>query len=175
MTATYFNIASHINNRDYNGMVCGYSRNTDDTVAFVRQLVFTRGGERFPLEYNVDTVQQRDSLNKHPDAQIIRNYVNAISSFTKNRRMLLKTENMQLPPNGTDEITYDQLAIDGGPNYGVGVAFDMISNQGVDFRNDNFGMQMDMNLITDNPQAVFMFVHDKNTVVFNQTGIQVIN
>ena len=169
--------ASAINNRNFNGMVTGYNRNQGDTgaVAYVKSLVFTRGGERMPLEYNVDTVQQVDSTSRNPDGQIIRNYMNAIHSFAKNRRNLLKPENMVLPSIGSSIVTSDQKVIDGGINYGIGVAFDTISNQGVDFSSTNFGINMDMDLVTDNPQAVYMYVHHKNTVVFNQSGIQVIN
>ncbi len=128
-----------------------------------------------PLEYNIDTVQQTDSTSLNPDGQIIRNYINSIMSFTKNRRNLLTPENMCLPPVSSTVSGYDQKVIDGGTNYGIGVAFDMISNQGVDFSNTNFGINLDLDLITDNPQAVYMFVKHKNTVVFNQSGIQVIN
>jgi hypothetical protein len=120
-------------------------------------------------------VQQVDSSSRNPDGQIIRNYLNAIHSFTKNRRNLLRPDNMVLPPAASNLITYDQAAIDGGINYGIGVSFDMISNQGIDFSSTNFGINMDMDLTTDNPQAVYMFVHHKNTIVFNQSGIQVLN
>lgn len=169
--------AASINNRNYNGMLTSYNRNAGNTgeVAYVKSLVFTRGGERMPLEYNIDTVQQVDSTSKNPDGQIIRNYLNAIHSFTKNRRNLLRPDNMVLPPAASNLITYDQTAIDGGINYGIGVSFDTISNQGIDFSSTNFGINMDMDLVTDNPQAVYMFVHHKNTVVFNQSGIQVLN
>ena len=65
--------------------------------------------------------------------------------------------------------------IDGGANVGVGIAFDTISNQGIDFTNTNFGINMELDLVTDNPQSVYMFVHSKQTLVFNSTGIQIIN
>ena len=166
--------ASHINNRLFNGMLTSYPKNSDNTVAYINQLIFTRGGERLPLEYNIDTVQERDPANKTPDAQILRNYLNAIHSFPKNRRNLMNPENMTLPPlaSATD---YDQLVINGGISNGVGVAFDSISNQGLDFSSTNFGINMNMNLITDSPQAVYLFVHHKNTLVYNQQGVQILS
>ena len=63
--------------------------------------------------------------------------------------------------------------IDGGCGYGIGVALDTISNAGVDFTSTNFGINMTMDLTTDNPQSVYMFVHSKNVLVFNQSGLQV--
>jgi len=57
----------------------------------------------------------------------------------------------------------------------VGVNFDNISNQGVDFTNSTFGIQMELDLTTDNPQTLFLFVHNKNTLVFSPNGLQVVN
>ena len=97
--------------------------------------VFNRGGERLPLEYNIDTVQQTDPTARQPDAQIIRNYVNSIHSFTKNRRNTLVPENLVVS-NNLDAL--DKVAINGGMTVGIGVALDTISNVGLDFRNTNF-------------------------------------
>ena len=170
-----FITSSQINNRGFNGMSTWYPTNGDNSVAYVKQLVFTRGGERLPLEYNIDTVQQRDPANKFPDSQIIRNFVNAIQSFPKNTRNLMKPENMYLSDVGPLTDAGYNTYIDGGAGFGVGVAFDTISNQGIDFSNTNFGINMDLDLVTDNPQSVYMFVHSKQTLVFNQQGIQIIS
>ena len=169
-----FITASHINNRGWNGMTTWYPTNSDGSVSYVNQLVFTRGGERLPLDYNIDTLQERDPNNKFPDAQILRNYVNAIHSFPKNKRNLLNPENNMLKDDAVNGNGFQTL-IDGGSGFGVGVAFDSISNQGLDFSSTNFGINMDLNLTSDNPQAVFMFAHSKTTLVFNGQGIQVIN
>ena len=167
-----FITSSHINNRGYNGMATYYPTNGGGSTAYIRQLVITRGGERLPLSYNIDTIQSRDPTNKFPDCQITRNYLNAIASFPNNRKMTATPENMVQTDGGT---SVTNKYIDGGCCFGVGIAFDSISNQGVNFMNTNFGINMDMNLVTDNPQSVYMFVHHKSTLVFNPTGIQVIN
>jgi hypothetical protein len=167
-----FITSSHINNRGYNGMATYYPVNSDNTTATIRQLVFTRGGERLPLEYNIDTIQSRDPTNKFPDCQITRNYLNSIASFPNNNKMTLVPENMVQTDGGT--LTTNKY-INGGSGFGVGIAFDNISNQGINFMNTNFGLNMDMDLTTDNPQSVYLFVHHKSTLVFNPTGIQVIN
>ena len=170
--------ASHINNRSFNGMSTWYPTNSDNTVAFIKQLIFTRGGERLPLEYNIDTIQERDSSNLFPDSQILRNYINAIQSFPKNKRNLMNPENMVMTSTiaavAPSAVGGYNRYNDGGAGFGIGVAFDTISNQGISFQNTNFGINLDLNLITNNPQAVFMFVHSKQTLVFNQSGIQII-
>ena len=168
--------ANQINNRGFNGMQTWYPINSNDRTANVRQLVFTRGGERLPLEYNIDTLQKTDPNNTFPDEQIIRNYVNAIQSFPRNTRNSLCPQTAYAAENAgvAAAQAVRNTIINGGCTFGVGVAFDTISNQGVDFRTTNFGINMDIDLTTDNPNAVYMFVHSKQTLVFNQSGIEVI-
>jgi len=50
-----------------------------------------------------------------------------------------------------------------------------ISDQGVDFSRVNFGINMSLDLHTDHPQAFFVFVHAKQTLVFGQQGLQVMS
>ena len=162
--------SAYINNFAQNGLDTFYPINSDNTTANVTQLIFTRGGERFPLEYNIDTLQSITSASDNSvyDAQLYRNYINAVQSFSKNMRNTFKPENTKLI-NAANANTY----IDGGVAYGIGVALDTISNSGVDYSNVNFGINMTMDLVTDNPQSVYLFVHSKNMLVFNQSGLQV--
>ena len=62
-----------------------------------------------------------------------------------------------------------------GSIYGVGVVYDMISGQGVSFQNVNFGLNIDSELNTDNPNAVYLFVKNKSTLVFTPNGVQVLS
>ena len=112
------------------------------------------------------------ALTTCPDAQIYRNYINAIQSFTKNLKNTTSPETSILV-DGTPTGTYEKF-IDGGANVGVGVAFDSISNQGLDFRTTQMGIQMDTDLTDNVPQSIYMFVKSKQTLVFSPQGIQVI-
>lgn len=167
--------SSQINNRAFNGMSTNPLTNDGGANAFVRQVIFTRGGERLPLEYNIDTLQKYDPNNIFPEAQLIRNYIDAIKTFSKNISNSLNVENMTpndlaAPSTGDGYNEY----IDGGCGFGIGVAFDKISNQGIDFSSTNFGIQIDNNLTTTNPQSVYMFVYSKQTLVFNESGVNVL-
>jgi hypothetical protein len=77
--------ASHINNFKRDGLATLGFSNSDGSKAQIEQLVFTRAGQREPLEYNIDTLQKivagRD--NETADAQVVRNYMNAVMSFAK--------------------------------------------------------------------------------------------
>mgnify|MGYP003628975938 FL=1 len=64
--------------------------------------------------------------------------------------------------------------MDGGVVGGVGMAYDQVSGQGVDFSSQNFGIRMDCDLITNVPTGLYLFVHSKQTLVFNGSGLQII-
>ena len=64
--------------------------------------------------------------------------------------------------------------MEGSQFAGVGIAYDHVSGQGVDFSNQNWGIQMNTDLTTNNPLGVYLFVHSKQTMVFNGSGVQVL-
>jgi hypothetical protein len=152
--------------------------------ADINQVIFTRGGTRFPLEYNIDTIQKEKSLEgiQVVDAELMRQYLNSVKSFANLRRSMVSTRNTWLYNNATpagrilgNQLQADKTAVEGGNNFGVGIAYDTISGDGVDFSTLNWGLQMDCGLSTNRPHACYVFVHSKNTLVFNQTGLQVVN
>ena len=165
--------ANKINNRAQNGLTCNFPVNSDvgETPALINQLVFTRAGERFPLEYNIDTLQKDDQTDYKADPQITRNFMNAVMNFAKLKRTQVSPVNTKFTDG---QFAVVNTKVEGGSNAGIGVAYDVISGQGVDFSNVNFGINMDVGLTTDNPQALYLFVHSKQTCVFNENGIQII-
>ena len=97
--------------------------------------------------------------------------MNAILQFAKLNRTQVSPLNTKYS-NGTATVV--NTKIEGGSNAGIGVAYDVVSGDGVDFSAVNWGLNMDVGLTTDNPQALYLFVHSKQTVVFSENGIQVI-
>ena len=168
--------ASHINNFKRDGLATLEFTNTNGTNAEIEQLVFTRAGSREPLEYNIDTLQKsvagRD--NETGDAQIVRNYMNAVMSFAKIARTSVEPSVYRNIDYSSD-TTYSgaKTIINGGAAWGIGVAYDSISDQGLDFSSSPFGVQLQLKLTTDNPQSVFLFVHSRQTVVSSGGSIQV--
>jgi len=165
------------NNLLYDGTATLPPTNSDGTRAEVSQLIFTRGGERFPLEYNLDTIQKDASTNQTMDAQLVRNYMNAVMGFTKIERTNVSPFNnfYEEYGSGGNLYLYAKEIVDGGAKFGVGVSYDQISGAGVSFKDVPFGLQMISDISTDSPQGVFLFAHCKNTVVSSPQGIQVIN
>jgi len=166
--------ASHINNFKRDGLATLEFTNKDGSNAEIEQLVFTRAGSREPLEYNIDTLQKTTVDNETADAQIVRNYMNAVMSFAKIQRTSVEPSVYRNIDYSTDN-TYSgaKTIINGGAAWGIGVSYDGISNQGLDFSSSPFGVQLQLKLTTDNPQSVFLFVHSRQTVVSSGGSIQV--
>jgi len=139
-------------------------------IAPIKQVVFTKGGQRLPLMYNLDTNVRTNATSEIADPQLTRGYMDTFVPFMKNH----KTQQTPLTNNriGFDDQTEDFT--DAGSMFGVGVTFDGISGQGVDFRNENFGVQMVTGLTEDLPHSAFLYVRSKQTLVMNANGLQVI-
>ena len=141
-------------------------------LANVDQVVFTRGGVRFPENYNLDTNYKEDpSLSQPVDPQLYRNFVNAILPFSEMNRNQLTPVNLN-----RNYTTNDNGTLMGGQTFGIGISYSNIAGvDGADFSRTNWGVQLNLGLIDDNPISAFVFVHAKNTLLFGQGGIQVIS
>jgi len=170
----YMNIvpASHINSLTRDGLATLPFTNSDGSVAVVEQAVFTRGGERYPLQYNLDTIQKETSSNTTIDSQLARNYINSVMGFAKVGRTSVTPDNFKYFEM-TDNYVQAKETKGGGSAFGLGIAYDTISDQGVSFENVPFGVQFQLKLASDSPQSVFLFVHSKQTVLSTPAGIQV--
>ena len=67
------------------------------------------------------------------------------------------------------------LVADGGVMETIGVPFDTTgTGVGEDFSTTPFGIQMEVGLNSDSPNALFLFVHSRQTLVFNPQGLQIV-
>ena len=161
-----------LNNLTYDGYQTSPLINdfANGEVAEIKQVIFLRGGERVPLQYNLDTNARDDPDSVVADPQLTRNYMNSFVPFMKN----LKTQQSPITNQRLLNLGDNNDYSDGGLLFGVGVAFDNISGQGLDFRTENFGVQLDTGLTKDVPHSAFLFIRSKQTLVFNSNGLQVI-
>ena len=170
--------SASINNLSADGTATPPIINTGGEVADINQVVFTRGGTRYPLEYNLDTSQKNDTAlaqQDFVDSQLTRNYLNAIRTFSNLNRSGVSSRGTWLSDHqGANQTLADLKAVENKNCFGVGIAYDNISGDGVDFSQLNWGLSMDLGLTTARPHAVYVFVHSKNTLVFNSSGLQII-
>tara|TARA_R110001606_G_scaffold291343_3_gene439218 strand:- start:948 stop:2228 length:1281 start_codon:yes stop_codon:yes gene_type:complete len=163
--------SAYLNNLDQNSMATIMPiRLAGGAIADVSSVVFTKGGTRYPLDYNVDFNFKLDNNVAVVDPQNIKNFMNSIQPFTQMTRT-------QISPVNTNKgwSSNDNGVLQGGLCWGVGISYDSIGSDGADFSREAFGLQMDLALTDDNPISVFVFVHSKNTLLFNGQGVQVVS
>ena len=162
---------------------------SNDFPAFIKQAVFMKGAERFPLEYNLDLLQRdapnnitnTGTQNNEIDGSLQRNFMDSVQSFsTINRSVVSRHNSYYLIGQGSMSQTgcvggADKTVVNGGGVHGVGISYDSISDQGQNFSQDAWGVMLETGLTKDTPHSVFLFVHAKQTLAFNQGGVQVVS
>lgn len=158
--------AKDVNNAEANGFSTLALANADGKPAQLKKVSFLRGGVKFPLQYELESF---DTPLIGPE--LMRNYVNAIQTFTKLSRTCLSVENTNnLQIGGT--TTPDP--VHGGAVFGIGCAYDQISGVGVDFSQQQMAVVLECGLTSiGQPYGAYMFVHSKAALQFGPNGIMV--
>jgi len=162
--------SKYLNNLAYNSLQTIMPVSRSGAIADLSQVVMTKGGMRYPLDYNIDTSFKTNSNTAQVDPQVVRNFMNSVLPFTKISHTLISPVNTNKNWTSTDKSV-----LEGGLNFGVGVAYDILGSDGADFSRQAWGAQMDLDLEDDNPISAYIFVHHKNTLVFDKGQVQVIS
>lgn len=171
--------ASKINNLAFDGMATLEPTNkTPGNVrssAKVQKIIWTRGGMKYPYTYDQNMLQKNNTNNKFVDPQVLRGYLDAVSQFAGSPgRIQCSPENTYY--DGEDIVNATQsYNFQGGKVFGIGVALDQISDGGVDYSSTPFGINMDLDLGTNNPVAFYMFAHAKMTMLLSSQGLQIVS
>tara|TARA_R110000744_G_scaffold322612_2_gene428564 strand:- start:5157 stop:6263 length:1107 start_codon:yes stop_codon:yes gene_type:complete len=163
-----------LNNMAQNGMLTSYPMNAGNRIAEIKSLVFNRANERFPLHYNIDTPQRDDSRIEVAPADIVKNFLDSLDNFVNIQRTSVSPSNTRVVGFNGSGLPYKSVA-EGGLAAGIGVCYDKISGNGVNFQNVPFTLQIESDLTTDNPNALYLFVHARNTMVSSNGSVQIMN
>lgn len=149
----------------------------DGGIANLEKISFLRNGERFPSAFEVQSV--RSATNETPvvDSQVIKGFLSSIipeKVHTRTTASPLNT-NRNFTVNNNTATGYRYIP-DTGAVYGVGVLYDQLDSEGVDFSNSQFSIQMTNGLEDGNPISAYLFIKSKVSVAWSgQSGVQVIS
>ena len=169
--------SSFINNLAQNGYVTSFPAKSTGAICSIEDIAFLKNGERFPYEQTTDANIKTDSKVKNVDPQIIKEFASALIPETNHLRTQMSPVNTSrywTMSNGADVDDYDMIP-EGGAVYGVGVLYDMLDSDGVNFKSDAFTLQMTTTLDDANPNTAFLFVKAKNSLAYSPNGIEVIS
>ena len=162
-----------LNNRKFDSMTTGCFVNTDNSVAKNEKQVNTRMGLKYPRDYDIDTILQANPKVILSDPQIVRNYSNAIAKFVdEHHDNYVSPETCNIDyTGGTDSIA---RVPNGGVVAGYGITYDdHVGTQGESFKEADFGLELTTNLVTDNPQTMFLYALSENVLTYNAQGVVV--
>ncbi len=173
--------SSYLNNRKQNGYSTLMLSNLDDSVANIKKVVWTKGGRLYPKHFELNSVIRDSPEQVLEDPVILKDYVSSIQKFSSNMRNTLSVINTsrdftpaQTDTDPNDVRTQYTNIPDGGMVFGLGITYDELGGEGSDFRDENWGMNIQSGLTSNNPHSVFIFVNSEQSVFFNQNGIQVV-
>ncbi len=146
-------------------------------IANLLTLSFLKNGERFPKAFEIDT-NYDDATNQTTvvDPQVIKSFLSSIIPENMHTRTTASPVNTNRNFTGNQNATTGYRFIpDSGACYGVGVLYDMLDSQGVDFSNAQFSIQMTNELDDQNPISAYLFIKSKVVVAWSDSGVEVIN
>lgn len=168
--------SNFLNNRAFNSYSTLPITNKDGTLANITKLVWTKGGSLYPKHFEMNNVIRDSPSTTVIDPVILNDYVSAISPFRTNMKNMISPANTTRETlakfDATNILSYEKIP-DSGYIYGLGIRYDQLGGTGSDFTQEQWGMNIQSGLTTDNPQSVFIFVNSEIVVGFNQNGIQI--
>jgi hypothetical protein len=160
----------YLNNLGYNSFATTSPLNSNGDQAPIKSIIITKAGMRMPFSFNLDTNVKDSADTPVVDPQVVSFARDAIQSGFNMRS--------QISPANTNR-TYTgaapPLTADGGPMECLGVPFDTVgTGVGEDFSTVPFGVQLELGLESDSPNALFLFVKSRQTCLFGPQGLQII-
>jgi len=143
------------------------STNVDSSnLVKINKIEFLKGGILSPLNYEIRDNNDNQELQ---DSQMIRNFINSIDNFddrnSKNVLDLISLSRNQTRTRGVENLP--------GQAFGIGINYDKISNDGVDFSGVQFGLNISSDFSIDEPQTVYLFVQSRQQIMYGPQGIKV--
>tara|TARA_R110000737_G_scaffold34368_1_gene52865 strand:- start:1576 stop:2871 length:1296 start_codon:yes stop_codon:yes gene_type:complete len=168
--------SSFVNNLAQDGSLTYMPSLANGTLAPIDSISFLRNGERFPYAFEVDTNVKEDPTTRVVDSQMMKAFLGSIVPESVHTRTSIGPVNSNRAYDVSDNTTTFGYRIvpDGGASYGVGVLYDMLDSEGVDFKDAQFSIQMTTQLTDGNPVSAYLFIKSKVTVAFSSDGVEVI-
>jgi len=146
-------------------------------VANLETISFLRNGERFPKSFEEVNVRSSTNETTVVDSQVIKGFLSSIIPEKMHTRTTASPLNTNRNFTGNQNATTGYRFIpDTGAVYGVGVLYDQLDSEGVDFSTSQFSIQMTNGLDDGHPISAYLFIKSKVVVAWDaQMGVQVVN
>ncbi len=169
--------SSFVNNLSQDGYLTYMPSLASGALANLETISFLRNGERFPSNFEVESVYDSSTnATTVVDSQVIKSFLHSIVPESQHNRTGAGplVSNRIFTVNESADTGY-RLMPECGAIYGVGVLYDMLDSEGVDFSTAQFSIQMTNGLSDGNPVSAYLFIKSKVVVAYDAgMGVQVI-
>jgi len=168
--------STHINTLQHNGLATTYpGKDTTGAIAKLNRIQFLRGGQKYPMDFDVTTNNSTDSQTTVSDPQVVKQFVESIiPEYQLDRTSVSYTNvNRAYDLSNTGVATNYTLQPDGGALFGVGVRYSQF-NSGQNFSDQQWGLSIESDIAGDSPQSVYIFIKSKATLMWSQSGVQIL-
>jgi len=171
---------SHINNYQADGFSTDVLKNSNggafDQDADIKKVSFIRGGQLFPLDYQIDV--EDESVAGVPQTQLEIKYIDGIKPYSAwNHASPSPMTQEKLPVQIQRDLSGlpSRFAMEAEPKkiFGAGINLDPISRSGVDFKQSNYAVRIESGLDGASPNSIFTYVMARNTLTYTPQGISV--
>lgn len=165
----------NINTLTADGTSTTFPSNLDSSIGSIHKVQFLKGGTKYPAEFDYNNIILDDSRSQLPDPQIVKGLYDAIVPAYHQTRSAISVDNMSRDYNLTTNLlrtSYTRIPA-GGTVMGLGVKYG-IGDAGDDFSNQQFGVSIESSLTTDNPIGCYIFFKAKATLLYSQSGVQLL-
>ena len=171
---------SFINNYLNDGFATDVLKNSNggtfDQEAGIKKVSFIRGGQLFPLDYQVDV--ETEALSGVPQTQLEIKYIDSIKPYSAfNHSSVSPMTQEKLPTQIQKDLAGlpTRFATEVEPKriFGAGINLDPISRSGVDFKSSNYAVRIESSLDGSSPNSIFTYVMARNTLTYSPQGISV--
>lgn len=156
--------------------------NLDGTQGSVQKITFLRGGTIFPKLFPRNTNFKETTNTSVYDPVLFRDYIQAVSKYDHNYHNLGGLTNAnhgwlsKVSAGGVNRGVPYQFVQNGGVFFGIGLNYDnYLNGTGVDLKEQTFGVSIECDLTSSNAQSLFMFVNAESTILYNESGVQLLN
>lgn len=147
-------------------------------LAPITRVQFLKGGTKYPADFDFVTniVDSENAATKVVDPQLINNFIDSVLPDYTYERYSVSPVNCNRDYNmvnsATTQTSYG-LIPEGGSVYGLGVKYGL-GGAGEDFSTEQFGVSIESNLKSDNPQGIYIFIKARARLVYNAGSVQLV-
>tara|TARA_E500000318_G_C3567938_1_gene216535 strand:+ start:344 stop:1612 length:1269 start_codon:yes stop_codon:yes gene_type:complete len=150
----------NINNYNENGMDTSIFLDSNDDADLIKRVNFFKAGVKHPIQFDIETF---NNDNHQLSTELAREFKQC---FTNNINTASECYRSQVNSPNNSYI----VDVDTAWNFGIGVNYDMISNIGANFAQDQWSCLIEKTSLTPKPYNAYIFIKAVNTINFNKNG-----